>query len=74
MKVKKILLPKWVAWFVLIIVFITVLLSYNELRTSGSKDYTSFLLTLILLTFIVIVIFFISYRQIPYLLLMEVRK
>jgi phosphatidylserine synthase len=74
MKVKKILLPKWVPWFVLIIIFFTVLLFYSELKTQENPNFTSFLITLIMLVFILFVLFFVSYRQIPYLLLAEVRK
>jgi len=74
MKVKKILLPKWVPWFVLVIVFFTVLLSYSELKTQKSSNFTSLLITLIMLLFILFVLFFVSYRQVPYLLLAEVKK
>jgi len=74
MRVKKILLPKWVPWFVLIIVFFTVLLFYSELKIQENPNFTSFLIALIMLVFILFVLFFISYRQVPYLLLTEVRK
>jgi phosphatidylglycerophosphate synthase len=74
MKIKKILLPKWVPWFVLVIVFLSALLSFLELRARENRNFTSFLITLILLVFILSVLFFVSYKQIPYLLLVEVRK
>jgi len=74
MKVKKILLPKWVPWFVLIIVFFSVLLFYSELKTQENPNFTSFLIALIMFVFILFVLFFVSYRQIPYLLLAEVKK
>jgi len=74
MRVKKILLPKWVPWLVLIIVFFTVLLFYSELKSQENPNFTSFLITLVMLVFILFVLFFISYRQIPYLLLAEVKK
>jgi hypothetical protein len=74
MKIKKILLPKWVPWFFLVVVFFYVLLSYSELKTQANSNFTSFLITLILFAFILSVLFFISYRQIPYLLLTEVKK
>jgi hypothetical protein len=73
-RVKKILLPKWIPWFVLIVVFLCMLLSYSELRAQPNPNFTSFLITLIMLVFILFVLFFVSYRQIPYLLLTEVRK
>jgi len=74
MKVKKILLPKWIPWFVLVIAFFTVLLFYSELRTQQNQNFTSFIITLLMLLFILFVLFFVSYRQIPYLLLTEVKK
>jgi phosphatidylserine synthase len=74
MKVKKILLPKWVPWFVLVITFFTVLLFYSELRTQQNPNFTGFIITLLILLFILFVLFFVSYRQIPYLLLTEVKK
>ena len=74
MKVKKILLPKWVPWFVLVIAFFTVLLSYSELKTQQNPNFTSFIITVIMFVFILFVLFFVSYRQIPYLLLTEVKK
>jgi phosphatidylglycerophosphate synthase len=74
MKVKKILLPKWVPWFVLVITFFTVLLSYSELKTQQNPNFTSFIITVIMFVFILFVLFFVSYRQIPYLLLAEVKK
>jgi phosphatidylglycerophosphate synthase len=74
MKVKKILLPKWVPWFVLVITFFTVLLSYSELKTQQNPNFTSFIITVIMFVFILFVLFFVSYRQIPYLLLTEVKK
>jgi len=74
MKVKKILLPKWVPWFVLVVVFLCILLFYFELKTQETPNFTSFLITLILFVFILFVLFFVSYRQIPYLLLAEVKK
>jgi len=74
MKIKKILLPKWVPWFVLVIVFLSALLSFLELRAQENRNFTRFLITLILLVFILSVLFFVSYKQIPYLLLVEVRK
>ncbi|MDT7858879.1 MAG: hypothetical protein RQ930_02430 [Candidatus Aenigmarchaeota archaeon] len=74
MKVKKILLPKWVPWFVLVIAFFTVLLSYSELKTKQNPNFTSFIITIIMFVFILFVLFLVSYRQIPYLLLTEVKK
>jgi hypothetical protein len=74
MKVKKILLPKWIPWFVLAITFFTVLLSYSELKTQQNPNFTSFIITIILFVFILFILFFVSYRQIPYLLLTEVKK
>jgi phosphatidylglycerophosphate synthase len=74
MKVKKILLPKWIPWFVLVITFFTVLLSYSELKTQQNPNFTSFIITVIMFVFILFVLFFVSYRQIPYLLLAEVKK
>jgi phosphatidylglycerophosphate synthase len=74
MKVKKILLPKWVPWFVLVITFFTVLLSYSELKTQQNPNFTSFIITVIMFVFILFVLFLVSYRQIPYLLLTEVKK
>jgi len=74
MKVKKILLPKWVPWFVLVVVFLCILLFYSELKAQETPNFTSFLITLILFVFILFVLFFVSYRQIPYLLLAEVKK
>jgi len=74
MKVKKILLPKWVPWFIMAITFFVVLLSYSELKTQENPNFTSFIITLIMFVFILFVLFFVSYRQIPYLLLAEVKK
>jgi len=74
MRIKKILLPKWVPWFVSIIVFLSMLLFYYELRNQETPNFTSFLIALILLGFILFTLFFVSYRQIPYLILSEVRK
>jgi len=74
MKVKKILLPKWVPWFVLVITFFTALLSYSELKDQQNPNFTSFIITVIMFVFILFVLFFVSYRQIPYLLLTEVKK
>jgi phosphatidylglycerophosphate synthase len=74
MKVKKILLPKWVPWFVLVITFFTVLLSYSELKTQQNPNFTSFIITVIMFVFILFVLFFVSYRQIPYLLLTEAKR
>jgi uncharacterized membrane protein len=74
MKVKKILLPKWVPWFVLVITFFTVLLFYSELKAQQNPNFTSFIITVIMFVFILFVLFFVSYRQIPYLLLGEVKK
>ena len=74
MKVKKILLPKWIPWFVLIVAFLSMLLLYSELKKQETPNFTSFLITLILFVFILFVLFFVSYRQIPYLLLAEVKK
>jgi len=74
MKIKKILLPKWIPWFVLVITFFVVLLSYSELKAQQNPNFTSFIITLILFVFILFVLFFVSYRQIPYLLLTEVKK
>jgi phosphatidylglycerophosphate synthase len=74
MKVKKILLPKWVPWFVLVITFFTVLLFYSELKDQQNPNFTSFIITVIMFVFILFVLFFVSYRQIPYLLLAEVKK
>jgi phosphatidylglycerophosphate synthase len=74
MKVKKILLPKWVPWFVLVITFFTVLLSYSELKTQQNPNFTSFIITVIMFVFILFVLFFVSYRQVPYLLLTEAKR
>jgi uncharacterized membrane protein len=74
MRTKKVLLPKWIPWFVLVITFFVVLLFYSELKTKQNPDFTSFIITIIILVFILFVLFFVSYRQIPYLLLTEVKK
>jgi uncharacterized membrane protein len=74
MRVKKILLPKWIPWFVLVITFFAVLLFYSELKTQQNPNFTSFIITMIIIVFILFVLFFVSYRQIPYLLLTEVKK
>ena len=73
MKLKKIILPKWVAWFVLIIF---LLLSVQMYYAYSNQKVSPFDLISILLLFsiIVFVLFFVSYKQIPYLLLMEVKK
>jgi len=73
MKVKNILLPKWVAWFVLIIfliVFVQLYYSFSQNKISPFELIS----TVLLFAIIVFVLFFVSYRQIPYMLLMEVRK
>jgi len=72
-KLKKIILPKWVAWFVLIIF---LLLSVQMYYAYSNQKVSPFDLISILLLFsiIVFVLFFVSYKQIPYLLLMEVKK
>ncbi|MCS7093693.1 MAG: hypothetical protein RMJ18_00700 [Candidatus Aenigmarchaeota archaeon] len=73
MKVKKILLPKWVAWFVFLIfliVFIQMYYYYYNQKISPFEFFSTIALFLV----IAVVLFFVSYRQIPYLLLMEVKK
>jgi len=67
------LLPKWVAWFVLIIfliVFIQLYYSFSQNKISPFELIS----TLLLFAIMVFVLFFVSYRQIPYMLLMEVKK
>jgi len=73
MKVKNILLPKWVAWFVLIILLIVFIQLYYSFSQSKISPF-ELVSTLLLFAIIVFVLFFVSYRQIPYMLLMEVRK
>jgi len=73
MKVKNILLPKWVAWFVLIILLIVFIQLYYSFSQNKISPF-ELISTLLLFAIIVFVLFFVSYRQIPYMLLMEVRK
>jgi hypothetical protein len=68
-KLKKVFLPKWTAWFVLLIILpILVVLQYEAYY--GSEPYplmgavSGFMLVLV-----IIVTFLLSYGQIPYLLI-----
>jgi len=72
MKVKKAYLPKWVAWFLLVIFVFTILFMYIQFQKK-SISFDNFLYIVMLLLIILIVIFFVSYRQIPYLI-MEVKS
>ncbi len=74
MRIKKILLPKWVPWFVLVVSIFSILLVYYGLGEQKNITSKTFLITLIMFAFIIFVLFFISYRQVPYLILLEVRK
>mgnify|MGYP000092828948 CR=1 FL=1 len=71
---QKLLLPKWVAWFILGIIIISVLILYYEYRAEQGVNLTSTILMLTLLLFILFVIFFVVYKQIPYAYLVDVRK
>jgi hypothetical protein len=67
-KLKKIFLPKWTAWFVLLIIIpIFLVLQYHaffgEQRYALMGAVSGFILVLV-----VIVVFLMSYGQIPYLL------
>ncbi len=71
MKFKKIYLPKWVAWFILIL-FIPILISIEYEAFFGNEPN---LLMGIVFAFvflsIITMIFIVSYKRIPYLIIGE---
>ncbi|MEM0333714.1 MAG: hypothetical protein QXX30_04640 [Candidatus Aenigmatarchaeota archaeon] len=73
MKLKKIILPKWVAWFVLVIFLLVSLQMYYAYSNQKVSPF-DLISTIILFVIVLFVLFFVSYKQIPYLLLMEVKK
>ncbi|MCD6371576.1 MAG: hypothetical protein J7L39_02550 [Candidatus Aenigmarchaeota archaeon] len=69
MKLRKIFLPKWTAWFIALLLLIILIFDYYEKFISEPKDNLEFYFTAIIFGLIVAFVLFISYKQIPYLLI-----
>jgi len=66
--VKKVFLPKWIPWFILLIAVMSITFSFFQIDEKGVENFVYILL---LLGTVVFVMFLITYRQIPYLLIEE---
>ena len=67
MNLKRVYLPKWIPWFVLILALLTIAFGYYELQ-QNQENFDNFIFSILIFVVIVFVLFFVSYRQIPYLL------
>ena len=69
MKLKKVYMPKWVAWFMLII-FIPILIFTEYEAFFGEQPNLSMgIMMLFLFGGIIVMIFLVAYRKLPYLLI-----
>ena len=66
---KKVFLPKWVAWFVVLIFVIVISLTYYQTFVLNQKPKFDFYVSTLVLAFIAAVILYVSYKQVPYLLI-----
>jgi len=71
MKVRKAFLPKWIAWFMLII-FIPILFTMEYEAFFGEKPYPlmGFVFGFMFIA-IIVMMFLVSYRKLPYLWIEE---
>jgi hypothetical protein len=68
MKLKKVYMPKWVAWFMLII-FIPMLIFMEYEAFFGEEPFPAMgIIMLFLFGGIIVMIFLMSYKKLPYLL------
>ena len=74
MKMRKVFLPTWVAWFLLVIFIIVLAFVYYQTFYLHEETISSFIFSIILMAFILLVVFYVVYRQVPYLLLQEVGR
>ncbi len=68
-KLKKIYLPGWVLWFALIILIPLALLISYESFFGKEPNILSGIMNLFIILAFVILIFLLSYRKLPYLLI-----
>jgi len=69
MKLKKVYMPKWVAWFMLII-FIPLLVFMEYEAFFGKEPFPAMgILMLFIFGGIIVMMFLVSYRKLPYLLI-----
>ncbi|NIM47309.1 MAG: hypothetical protein GTN40_04090 [Candidatus Aenigmarchaeota archaeon] len=71
MKLKRIFLPKWIAWFMLIIFIpILILMEYEAFFGSNQFPLMGIVIGFMLIA-IILMMFLMSYRKLPYLLIEE---
>ena len=70
----KAFIPKWVAWFTLVIAILVIMFGYYETFCTHTQNVSSFIFSTVIMVFVAGVIFYVSYYNIPYLVLQGVSK